>query len=77
MIDKITTYDEYLASDEMAKSAMSLRLLKKTLRIIKTTFESLPQDYTNANFPNTFLKRLLLSNQLTGGAFRRYCCLLF
>lgn len=37
LIDKITTYDEYLASDEMAKSVMctqSMSLMHQTTKLI-------------------------------------------
>ncbi len=36
LIDKITTYDEYLASDEMARNVTYSRLTKRTHRITKS-----------------------------------------
>ena len=50
MIDKITTYDEYLASDEMAKKRHVFEITEED------AFEKSFRKIYDANFPNTFLK---------------------
>ena len=50
MIDKITTYDEYLESDEMAKKRHVFEITEEDARIIKTRLKSLSARCTTQIF---------------------------
>ena len=56
MIDKITTYDEYLASDEMAKKRHVFEITEEDAQDNYNAFEKSFRKIYDANFPNTFLK---------------------
>ena len=56
MIDKITTYDEYLASDEMAKKRHVFEITEEDAQDNYNAFEKSFRKRYDANFPNTFLK---------------------